>query len=139
MVGPSASGSENGTPTSTKSAPAASTSRKASSDSAGVGKPAVRYGISPARRPCPAPARMARQRAAMGWSDKVVADVDAVFRGVGDLDDGPREVPLPIALREIGEGPRVLDRALGRRDDADHGTVHLADIGVRAVHDPHLE
>jgi len=42
IVGPSASGSENGIPTSTKSAPASATTRSASSDSAGVGNPAVR-------------------------------------------------------------------------------------------------
>ena len=42
IVGPSASGSENGMPTSTKSAPASATTRSASSDSAGVGNPAVR-------------------------------------------------------------------------------------------------
>ena len=41
MVGPSASGSENGTPTSTKSAPAATTARSRSRETAGVGKPAV--------------------------------------------------------------------------------------------------
>src|SRR5216117_4075605 len=99
MVGPSARGSENGTPTSTKSAPAAATRRSASRDRAGVGNPAVRYGIS-AARPAPAgaplpplpPPRMARQRAAIGCSDKVVADVDAVLGRIGDLHDGAGKV-----------------------------------------------
>src|SRR5438445_11271290 len=99
IVGPSSRGSLNGTPTSTMSAPAASARRSASSEAGGVGKPAVRYGINAAR---PSP-RTSRQRAAMGWSDKIVADVDAVLRGVGDFDDGAREVALLITLREIGE------------------------------------
>src|SRR5439155_5310468 len=94
IVGPSASGSENGTPTSTKSAPAAATRRRASSEARGVGKPAVRYGIS--ARDVPS----ARHREAMGgaFSDKVVADVDTVFDRVGDLDDGAREVAVGILL-----------------------------------------
>src|SRR5207249_9752849 len=96
IVGPSARGSLNGTPTSRKSAPAASTSLSASSEAAGVGCPAVRYGMRAAWRlappplsppPRPAPARMARQRAAIGCSDKIVADVDAVLHRVGDRSE----------------------------------------------------
>src|SRR3989442_5163009 len=108
MGGPWAGGSLNGTPPSTTSAPAVSARRSASSERAGVGKPAVRYGISAAR---PSP-RTSRQRAAMGWSDKIVADVDAVFRGVGDFDDGAREVALLITLREIGDEPGLEQRAV---------------------------
>src|SRR5437899_494801 len=88
MVAPSASGSENGTPTSIRSAPAAATRCSASSDAAVVGNPAVRYGISAAR---PA-SRTARHRAAMERSDKVVADLEAVLDRVGDFDDGAGEV-----------------------------------------------
>src|SRR3989475_4235685 len=66
---------------------AAPAGRGASSGARGVEKPAVRYGINAAR---PSP-RTSRQRAAMGWSDKMVADVDAVLRGVGDLHDGDRK------------------------------------------------
>src|SRR6266704_5626631 len=101
MVGPSASGSENGTPTSTRSAPAAATRCNASSDAAAVGNPPVRYGISAARRA----SRTARHRAAMGGarSDKVVADLEAVFDGVGDFDDGAGEGTLLIALRQVGQ------------------------------------
>src|SRR5690348_1126537 len=109
MVGPSASGSENGIPTSTKSAPAPATRRNASSDTSGVGNPAVRYGMSAAL--LPPLSRTARHRAAIGCSDKVVADVDAVLQRIGDLDDGARIVPLGIALREIGEEARVLHAA----------------------------
>src|SRR2546425_83194 len=94
IVGPSASGSEKGTPTSTKSAPAAATARIASSDLAGVGKPAVRYGMSARDLPS------ARHRAATAFSDKVIADVDAVFDRVGDLDDGPREVAVGVFRSE---------------------------------------
>src|SRR5437660_8171074 len=101
MVGPSASGSLNGTPTSMKSAPAASARRSAARHPAGDGYPAVRYGIS-AARPAP-PARSACHRRAIGWSDKVVADLDPVLLRVGDLDDGPRIVALLIALGQVGE------------------------------------
>src|SRR5207249_7658544 len=147
IVGPSARGSLNGTPTSRKSAPAASTSLSASSEAAGVGCPAVRYGMSAAWRlappplsppPRPAPARMARQRAAIGCSDKIVADVDAVLHRVGDLDDRAGEVALRIALREVREEPGVVQRALGRRHDAHDGPVHVADVGVGAVDDRDL-
>src|SRR5216110_3381092 len=92
IVGPSASGSENGTPTSTKSAPAAATRRSASRETAGVGKPAVRYGISARVVP------RARHRESMAFSDKVVADVDTVFDRICDLDDGAREVAVGILL-----------------------------------------
>src|SRR2546425_11450111 len=98
MVGPSAGGSLNGTPPSTMSAPAASARRSASSEAGGVGKPAVRYGINTAR---PSP-RTSRQRAAMGWADKIVAEVDGVFRGGGDFDNGGRGSALVITLREMG-------------------------------------
>src|SRR3989449_5277100 len=108
MVARGAGGSLNGTPPPPTSAPAASARRSASSEARGVGKPAVRYGINAAR---PSP-RTSRQRAAMGWSDKMVADVDAVLRGVGDLDDGAREVALLITVREIGE--RSEERRVGK-------------------------
>src|SRR6185312_15289709 len=112
MVGPSASGSENGTPTSTKSAPAAATRRSASRNTAGLGKPAVRYGISARRLPS------ACHRCAMAWSDKVVADVDAVFDRVGDLDDGAWEGAVRVLVREIDDGARCEERAVRRGDDA---------------------
>src|SRR6266849_1675461 len=100
IVGPSAKGSENGTPTSMKSAPALATDWIASSDAAKVGKPAVRYGISARDLPS------ARHRAAIGdaFSDKVVANVDPVFDRVGDLDDGARITPVRVLLREIDDG-----------------------------------
>src|SRR6266487_4530419 len=119
-MGPSARGSLNGTPTSTKSAPAASTSLSASSEAAGVGWPAVRYGMSAARHPPrppaprPAVARMARQRAAIGCSDKIVADVDGVLSGGGDLDARA----VAVALRSALHGPGFL-AVLAQRDAHD--------------------
>src|SRR5438552_17432938 len=108
MVGPSASGSENGTPTSTKSAPAAATHLRASSDTSGVGNPAVRYGMSAARR-VPAFPRMARHRAAIGCSDKVAADVDDAFYGVRDLHDRVGMLVFGIFVRAVEEklGERI--------------------------------
>src|SRR6266566_7495053 len=132
MVGPSASGSENGTPTSMKSAPAAATRRSASSETSGVGKPAVRYGISARDLPS------ARHRDAMAFSDKVVADVDTVFDRVGDLHDGARETAALILHRKIDHGAGIQQRAVGRRDQPDHGAVHVRDVGIRAVHQRHL-
>src|SRR5947199_7803968 len=137
MVGPSARGSENGTPTSTKSAPAAATSRRASRDSSGVGNPAVRYGISAARRG-PAFPRMARQRAAIGCSDKVVADVDTVLGGVGDLHDRAGMIACGIALCEIGEKSGVLHSALGSGHDADNRSMHMGDVRIGIVDERHL-
>src|SRR5216684_4730997 len=128
IVGPSASGSENGTPTSTKSAPADATAEIASSDLAGVGNPAVRYGMSARDLPS------ARHRAAMTFSDKVVADVDAVFDRVGDLDDGAREVAVGVFLREIDDGTGVQERAVRGRDETHHRPVDVAHVGIRAVH-----
>src|SRR5437016_12003451 len=136
IVGPSASGSLNGTPTSTKSAPAAWTSWSAASDASGLGWPAVRYGMSAARRR--SPARRVRQRAAIGCSDKVIADVDAVLDRIGDLDDGAGEVALRVALRQVGEKPWLGRRPLGRRHDAHHGTVDVGDVRVGAVDDGDL-
>src|SRR5438552_4229905 len=134
MVGPSARGSLNGTPTSTKSAPARSAARNASREAAGVGYPAVIYGISAARRW----ARTARHRAAIGWSDKVVADLDAVLRRIADLDDRPRELAGFLLLREIDDRARMHQRPVGRRHDPHHGPVHRGDVGVGRLHQGHL-
>src|SRR6266566_3358750 len=126
MVGPSASGSENGMPTSMKSAPAAATRRSASSDTSRFGNPAVRYGISARRRPS------ARHRSAMA-SDKVVADVDAVFDWVGNLDDGAWEIAVRILLGKIDDRAGVQEGAVRRRHDAHDGPVHMRDVGIGAV------
>ena len=49
MTGPSASGSENGTPSSTRSAPASAQARPIATEASRSGKPPIRYGISAAR------------------------------------------------------------------------------------------
>src|SRR2546428_5893252 len=140
MVGPSASGSLKGTPTSTKSAPAASARRRAAMQVAGVGYPAVRYGINAARRRSlpPPSARIARHRRAIGCSDKVVADLEAVFLRVGDFDDGPREVATRITLRKVDDGARVEESAVRGRHDPHDGAVHVADVRVGGMHERHL-
>src|SRR2546429_6027171 len=137
MVGASASGSQDRTPTATKSAPAAATHLRASSDTSGVGNPAVRYGMSAARR-VPAFPRMARHRAAIGCSDKVVADVDAVLYGVRDLHDRAGMIAFGIFLREVGEESGVLHPAFGRGHDADDRSMHMGDVRIGAVHERHL-
>src|SRR5438034_6740692 len=114
MVGPSARGSENGTPTSTTSAPAAATRRSASRDATAVGNPAVTYGIK---------ARRAGHHAAMGRSDKVVADLEAVLERVGDFDDRAREVPLLTFLGEVHHRTGGQQGALGGRHDPHHRPV----------------
>src|SRR5690348_5753420 len=134
MVGPSASGSLKGIPTSMKSAPVRATAWMAASDRAGVGNPAVRYGIR-ADRCSP---RTARQRAAMGRSDKVVADVQAVLEGIGDLHDTAREIALLVALGQVREDARLDQGAVGARDDAHHRAVHLAHVRVGRVHQRHF-
>src|SRR5687767_13339304 len=88
--------------------------------------------------PTPVPARMARQRAAIGCSDKIVADLDAVLRGVGDLDDRAGVLAVTVALREIGEEPGMLRRPFRRGHDAHHGPVYLTHIGIRTVDDRNL-
>src|SRR5689334_14006949 len=119
MTGPSARGSLNGTPTSSISAPSAVARRSASRERAGVGNPAVRNGMSAARRS----ARTAAQRPASGRSDKVVADLDTVLDRIGDLDDGARERALLVPMRGVGEESGMLNGGPGRRDDPDHGPV----------------
>src|SRR3954468_17862982 len=62
ITGPSASGSENGTPSSSTSPPATAAARAASRDVSTSGKPPIRYGISAARLP------LASAKAADSWS-----------------------------------------------------------------------
>src|SRR3972149_934885 len=101
MVGPSASGSLKGMPSSTKSAPASATMWRASRLARLVGYPAVRYGINAVR----CRRLSSRHRAAMGRSDKVVRGVDPVLGGVGHLDDRADEGPLRGLLREVHQRP----------------------------------
>src|SRR5262245_10552066 len=65
MSGPSAIGSENGMPTSIAIAPACSSACIIANEPSRVGKPAVRYGISPVS-PARAPNAAVRRDAAKG-------------------------------------------------------------------------
>src|SRR5688500_3975352 len=135
IVGPSARGSENGTPTSMKSAPAAAIRVNAASETARVGNPAVRYGMRARRLPND------RQRSAIApalRSDKVIADVDAVFDRVRDLHDGARVVAVRVFVREIHDGAGTQERAVRRRDDPDDGPVDVGDVGIGVVHERHF-
>src|SRR5688572_20600199 len=85
MVGPSATGSLKGTPSSMMSAPASARASSSAAVSSSEGNPAVMYGIS-ARRPA---ARHASKRAARGSSsDEIVGDPDAIRVRIDGLDDG---------------------------------------------------
>src|SRR5689334_2729318 len=56
MTGPSASGSEYGTPSSSRSPPLSRHAAPIARDASSVGKPPIRSGMSAARLPCPAKA-----------------------------------------------------------------------------------
>src|SRR2546423_14305044 len=98
MIGPSAIGSENGTPTSTTSAPALSRPDRSSSVASADGWPAVTYGTS-ARRPS---RRSSAKRSAIR-SDEVVTDTDAVPIWVFGLDDRAPERAFGCAVGEIDQ------------------------------------
>src|SRR5881227_4397679 len=98
MIGPSAIGSENGTPTSMTSAPARSSPDNKSRVASGDGWPAVTYGTS-ARRP---DARSRAKCSAMR-SDEVVTDTKAVPIGLIRLDDRSLERAVLSAIREVHE------------------------------------
>src|SRR6185437_1352690 len=101
MIGPSANGSENGTPTSMMSAPARATARINASERARSGCPAVMYVTRALRR------RSAS--AANRWaicSDVVVADADAIAVGICHLDDRPVVHAGRVPVGEIRERAR---------------------------------
>src|SRR5690349_5114315 len=134
MTGPSAIGSENGTPSSITSAPA-STSPAISVRVASIdGWPAVIYGTS-ARRP---DARSCAKRS-VTRSDEVVADTNAVPFWLFGLDDGAFEHAILSAVREVDKIAREQHVALVVADDAhDRPRQHLGNR-VRPVHEAELE
>src|SRR6266545_1839017 len=135
MVGPSASGSLNGTPTSMMSATASATRRAARLASAD-GYPAVRYGISAVR----SWARRAAQAGASLDSDKVVADSETVALRVGDLDDRAPVGAALVLFRQADQRARRRDRAAIRvHGDPHHGTVELLALGVGRSDEADLE
>src|SRR4051812_2347022 len=134
MIGPSAIGSENGTPISRMSAPARSRPCSRSTVASGDGCPAVTYGTS-ARRPV---ARSCAKRSATR-SDEVVADTNAVPFGLIRLDDRSLERAVLSAIREIHEIAGKKHVALVVAHDADNRPrQHLGDRVAR-VHQSQLE
>src|ERR1041385_1514368 len=134
ITGPSAIGSENGTPTSIRSAPASSRPRRRSRVPATDGSPAVMYGTN-ARRCLPlsatnaaamapgfAPAFEARE------SDEIVANADPIaFRCVG-LHDRPAKCSLIVAIGEIDDRSRVQEVSLRVADETHQRTrKHFGD------------
>src|SRR5258705_5338118 len=102
MTGPSAIGSENGTPTAMASAPACCTAWSSSSERAMSGCPAVTYTTS-ALRPC---VRSEAKRWERGDnSDEIVADTNAVPLRVVGLDDRPPKRAVLVAIRQVDECP----------------------------------
>src|SRR5689334_7512996 len=124
MMGPSARGSENGTPTSMTSAPAPSNLRRSSRLRDGSGCPAVTYGTNARRRSARSSAN--RRSIAPCVSDEVVADADAITIGVLRLDDGALEDTRRISVGEIDEGARVHQVSTGvSHDSNDRSRQHV--------------
>src|SRR6185295_15151606 len=129
ITAPSASGSENGTPTSSTSAPAASSPCMSATLRRTSGCPAVTYGTK-ARRPVAL--SVAKRRAIA--SDEIVANPDAITLWILSLDDGAKEQPVGPLLRQIGDEARMHQVVLRVADDAHvRARQHLGD-GVHRVH-----
>src|SRR5437867_8147742 len=134
MIGPSAIGSENGTPTSMTSAPAFSSAARSSSVAARDGCPAVTYGTS-ARRP----SRRSSANRSASRSDEVVTDTDTVPICVLRLDDRAPEHPLRRAVGEVHQVAGEQHVALVVTHDADdRPRQHLLER-IYGVHDSELE
>src|SRR3954468_18074421 len=113
MTGPSAIGSENGTPTSMTSAPASSRPLRRSTVPATDGSPAVMYGTN-ARRPA---LRSAANRSsiarvfvldgAVGDLEEIVANADPIALGIFSFDDRAAEVAGFVLVGEIDDFARV--------------------------------
>src|SRR5216110_2253492 len=115
ITGPSAIGSENGTPTSMTSAPASSSACSSSNERARSGWPAVTYTIN-ARL---LDARNAANRRSMAdKSDEIVADTNAVAVGILRLDDRAKEHARLVALRQVHARARVRQIPHRVADDA---------------------
>src|SRR4051794_16659002 len=113
MTGPSASGSENGTPSSTRSAPASAQARPIASERSRSGNPPIRYGIRAAR-----PGAAAKAAAILS-TPVSVADAklrehlrEVLVSAAGEADQVQR-----VRLRFGAEHPRDGVGGLQRRDD----------------------
>src|SRR6188508_1665975 len=134
MTGPSAIGSENGTPISITSAPASATAEIISIDASGSGCPAVRYAMS-ALRPL---RRQAAKRSASA-SDEIVTDSDTIPLGVSRLDDRARIAAVGRFCSEIAHVSRVCEVAQVVGHDFDEGTCKEIGGRIHSMHDGELE
>src|SRR6185437_7021468 len=134
MTGPSAIGSENGSPSSITSAPACSSAWISSTVRSSSGYPAVMYGTS-ARLPA---TRSAAKRRAIS-SDEVVTDADAIALWILGLDDGAKEHALGAAVCEIDQRARMEQVALRVADHADDRAREHVGERVGRMHDAQLE
>src|SRR3954454_12414690 len=123
MTGPSASGSENGTPSSTRSAPASAYARPIAIDRSRSGKPPIRYGISAARPLAAANAAAIRATPVSVADTKLREHLrEVLVAAPGEADQVERVRPGVRA-----EDPCDGVRGLQRRDDA----LQLGDAAQR--------
>src|SRR5436305_3419161 len=133
MIGPSAIGSENGTPISMTSAPASCSPCTSSSVALGEGCPAVTYGTSARRPDARSWANCSARR-----SDEVVTDTNAVPIGLVSLDDRSLERAVLPTICKIDKIPWKENVTLFVADDAhDRPRQHFRD-GIRRVDEPEL-
>src|SRR6185437_9831016 len=134
MTGPSAIGSENGSPSSITSAPACSSAWISSTVRSSSGYPAVMYGTS-ARLPA---ARSSANRWAIA-SDEIVTDADAIALWILGLDDGAEEHAVCVPVGEVDQRARMEQVALRVADHAnDRARQHVGER-IGGVHDAQLE
>src|SRR5690606_35867885 len=120
IVGPSAIGSENGTPSSMMSAPAATHWRRTSSVTARVGNPTVMEGISALRPAARSRSKVATMRGFIGTTSEL--DAGTPGHGVHVLVSPARKIDQDeLVGRHPGSdagGPGDRVGGLQRRDDA---------------------
>src|SRR4051794_2524231 len=121
MTGPSAIGSENGTPTSITSAPLSCSARRSVSDPERSGWPAVTY-VTSARLPCSRRRAKVSAIGARARSDEIVADTNAEPFGVFRLDDRARERAVVLSFGEVHHHTRMKQVAGGVADHANQRT-----------------
>src|SRR4029077_10868894 len=115
MTGPSAIGSENGTPSSIRSAPPRSSAATSAGVRAGVGSPAVKYATSAARRFWRRALKRDWIRVGCIEFGKIFAvDVGVLVTAPGDIDDEQFPMGGGRALQNLGHGMRGFKR----RNDA---------------------
>src|SRR3954467_12265110 len=115
ITGPSASGSEYGMPTSSRSAPPSAHAIPIARDPAASGNPPIRYGIRAARRPSARTAsNVARMRPLTRSPEQRERFGEVLVAAAGEAD----EVERVLALVRVREHPRQRVGGLERRDDA---------------------